>query len=176
MEKVKIVPNTNGRYLAYSDGRIYDNLNKKFIAQNKSKRGWMKCHIWMDGERKTIGVHRVITYAFLGISELTVNHIDGNKENNDISNLEYMTRKEQNNHRSKVLKIGNRKSVYCLEKNKIYETIIEACNDLGISYNSNHITEVCKRKYGFKTTHGYHFKYVEDMSVEDIERVAQNIS
>ena len=85
-------------------------------------------------------------YAFVGISTLTVNHKDGNKENNSINNLEYMTVQEQNIHRSKVLKRGNRKKIICLENNKIYETIKDACNDLDIQYNASHISSVCKHK------------------------------
>ena len=86
--------------------------------------------MWIDGVRKTIGVHRVIMFTFCGHSNLTVNHIDGNKENNSLSNLEYLTIKENNIHRSSVLKSGNRKKVKCLETGKIYETIIEMLNKL----------------------------------------------
>lgn len=111
----------------------------------------------MNGERKTIGVHRVIAYAFLGISDLTVNHKDGNKENNSISNLEYMATKEQNEHRSYILKTGNRKRIKCIENNKIYDTIKEACEDLNINYKNSHISEVCKHKYGFRSSHGVSF-------------------
>lgn len=167
----KIIPQTNNRYYATSDGHIFDTKNNIFIAENENKRGWLNCHIWFNDKRITIGVHRLIMYAFNGISDLTVNHIDGDKHNNSIDNLEYMDRTEQNVHRSKVLKKGNRKSVYCFENNKIYETIKDACDDLNIIYANSHISEICKGKYGFKSSHGYHFKYVNER-VEDIEKVS----
>ena len=167
----KIIPNTNNRCYATSDGHIFDIKLNRFIAENKSKRGWLKCHIWFNGKRITIGVHRLIMYAFVGISELTVNHKNGNKEDNSIENLEYMTRKEQNVHRSKILKVGNRQRVICLENNKVYETIKEACEDLDIEYENSHISEICKHKYGFKSSHGYHFEYFNEC-VEDIEKVS----
>ena len=110
-------------------------------------------------------------YAFFGISDLTVNHKNGDKNDNSIDNLEYMTKEEQNIHRSKTLKIGNRKSIICKENNKVYETIKEACDDLGIEYKNSHISEICKHKYGFKSSHGYHFEYFNEC-VEDIERVS----
>lgn len=166
----KVIPNTNNRYYATNDGHVYDSVLDKYVAENKSKRGWIKCHIWYNDKRITIGIHRLIMYAFVGISELTVNHIDGNKENNNIENLEYMTREEQNIHRSKILKIGNRKRIICKENNKIYETIKEACDDLNIEYENSHISEICKHKYGFKSSHGYHFEYYNEY-VEDIERI-----
>lgn len=166
----KVIPNTNNRYYATNDGHVYDSVLDRYVAENKSKRGWVKCHIWYNGNRITIGIHRLIMYAFVGISELTVNHIDGNKENNNIENLEYMTREEQNIHRSKILKIGNRKRIICKENNKIYETIKEACDDLNIEYENSHISAICKHKYGFKSSHGYHFEYYDEY-VEDIERI-----
>lgn len=168
--EMKNIPNTNERYYATSDGHIYDKKRNKLVAENKCKRGWLKCHIWFNNRRITICVHRLIMYAFVGISTLTVNHKDGNKENNSINNLEYMTVQEQNIHRSKVLKRGNRKKIICLENNKIYETIKDACNDLDIQYNASHISSVCKHKYGFKSSHGYHFEYFNER-VEDIEKV-----
>ena len=130
----QIIPNTNNRYYATIDGHIYDSYLNRFVAENKSKRGWLKCHIWMNEERKTIGVHRLIAYAYFGVSSLTVNHKDGNKENNSVFNLEYMTLQDQNIHRSKIIKKGNLKKVKCLENNKIYDSIKDACDDLGLKY------------------------------------------
>lgn len=97
-------------------------------------------------------------YAFVGYSDLSVNHIDGNKENNNLSNLEYATAKEQAIHRSRVLRVGNRKSVMCLETQEVFETT----KDAGISKGADpsHISGVCKNKYGYKTAGGYHWKYV----------------
>ena len=141
------------------NGLIWDLKNQCQIKCSKSKRGWVRCHLWLNKVRKTIGLHRVVAMAFIGKSDLTVNHKDGNKENNNINNLEYMTRKEQNKHRSYVLKRGNRKRVICIENNKTYETIKEACEDLNLSYKNQHISSVCKHKYGFKSSYGYHFEY-----------------
>ena len=130
----QIIPNTNNRYYATIDGHIYDSYLNRFVDENKSKRGWLRCHIWMNEERKTIGVHRLIAYAYFGVSSLTVNHKDGNKENNSVFNLEYMTLQDQNIHRSKIIKKGNLKKVKCLENNKIYDSIKDACDDLGLNY------------------------------------------
>lgn len=44
-----------------------------------------------SGKMKHLWVHRLVMLAFVGPSELTVNHIDGNPSNNHLSNLEYVT-------------------------------------------------------------------------------------
>lgn len=155
--KTAIIPNTDNRYVAYEDGRIFDRQRRCFIAQNESKRGWLKCHLWIGGIRKTIHVHRVIMLAFYGESTLTVNHKDGNKKNNCLSNLEYMTVQEQNAHRSYVLKRGNRRAVKCLNNGIIYETAREAGKALGI--DCSHISHVCRHK--IRHTHGYRFEYID---------------
>ena len=155
----KTVPNTNGRYKANTEGVIYDNKLGKNVPYCKHKRGWLRCHIWFGNERKTIGVHRVIMLTFCGESDLTVNHIDGNKENNCLNNLEYVSAAENNRHRSEVLKVGNRKAVRCIETGKIYETIADVEKKLGC--DAGHVSALCKKKYGYKSVKGYTFEYVD---------------
>ena len=161
MENMKVIPNTNERYYATVDGEIYDDKRKCFLAQYTTKKGgYKKCHVWYNGVRKTINVHRLVMFAYYGESNLSVNHKDGNTANNNIDNLEYMTLKEQNYHRSFILKKGNRKKVKCLENNCVYETINDACRDLNLPlYLAGHISRVCNGTYGFKSVKGYHFEY-----------------
>ena len=123
-KEYRIVPNTNNRYLATRDGHIYDTKLNKYVAENKHPRGWLRCHIWYNDKRITTGVHRVIAYAWLGVSELTVNHKDGNKANNFVENLEWCTVKENNLHRYNVLnkKQTSNKKVGMFDKNT-YELI-----------------------------------------------------
>lgn len=53
-------------------------------------------------------VHRLVMESFCGTSDLQVNHKDGNKSNNNLSNLEYCTDKENKLHSTRVLgkKVG----------------------------------------------------------------------
>ena len=49
-------------------------------------------------------IHRLVLLAFVGESTLEVNHIDGNKQNNRLDNLEYVTHSQNHIHCRKVLK------------------------------------------------------------------------
>nr|DAV88791.1 MAG TPA: homing endonuclease [Caudoviricetes sp.] len=61
--------------------------------------GYYKINLYELNKVKTFTIHRLVAYAFLGVSDLTVNHKDYNTINNHISNLEYMTMREQTEHR-----------------------------------------------------------------------------
>lgn len=151
-----VVPNTNERYWASSYGYLWDMKLRHKVPVRKQKRGWFDCKVWFSGERKTINIHRVIMMAFVGNSELSVNHIDGDKSNNRIENLEYMTLEEQNWHRSRVSHAGYQYPVYCIETGDIYPNARVAGEILGIKC-PEHISKVINKRYGFKTVHGYHF-------------------
>lgn len=55
----------------------------------------------VNGKSKKFYVHRLVAYHFIGKPEndsMTVNHKDGDKQNNNASNLEWVTQKENNRH------------------------------------------------------------------------------
>lgn len=87
----------NPTYVIYSDGRIYSKYKKDFIKQQLRGKGYPSVSLcyYYEGKkkRKTINVHRLIAETFIpNPNNLPcVNHIDENKTNNDISNLEWCT-------------------------------------------------------------------------------------
>ena len=85
-------------YIVLSSGDILSKRSSKPLKQ--SRRGnYFKVNICEDGIVYQESVHRVIA-SFLNnqYQKETVNHIDGDKYNNDISNLEWMTRSENQSH------------------------------------------------------------------------------
>jgi len=84
-----------GNYIVYPSGKVFSKRFKKFLKINyNTTNGYARVSI--DG--KTIKLHRLIMETFIGKSGLEVNHIDGNKKNNDIRNLEYVTRSHNVKH------------------------------------------------------------------------------
>lgn len=62
-----------------------------------NKDGYMFVRLCKDGKTKNKRIHKLVVSAFLGESDLQVDHIDGNKQNNRLDNLEYVTPKENIN-------------------------------------------------------------------------------
>lgn len=62
--------------------------------------GYRKVQLWRNGSYQSLLVHRIVAAAFLGPRPEghEVNHKDGDKTNNRVGNLEYMTRSENNRH------------------------------------------------------------------------------
>ena len=77
-------------YLVFTDGRVYSFKSHRYLKPSLNKYGYLKLKI----NGKNVPLHRIVIETFKGYSELTVDHIDMNKLNNDISNLEYVTRSE----------------------------------------------------------------------------------
>ena len=59
-----------------------------------NKDGYMFVRLCKNGKSKNMRIHRLVANAFLGESKLQVDHIDGDKQNNNLDNLEYVTPKE----------------------------------------------------------------------------------
>lgn len=100
----KEIPGYEGRYAVSNMGRV-KRLYKPTaghtelvpIAPNK-RNGYVYVMLYKEGKAKNIRVHRLVMLAFIGPSDLTVNHKDFNKANNQLSNLEYLTSLENTRH------------------------------------------------------------------------------
>lgn len=82
-------------------GRIRNAVTKRIRKPSINDSGYLVCGLVLDtGEKKTARVHRLIASAFLpaGSAKREVNHIDGNKQNNRLDNLEWVTSKENKKH------------------------------------------------------------------------------
>lgn len=74
---------------------------ERVLRQNTDKDGYKTVVLQKFGRTKTLKVHRLVALTFLGCSSLQVNHIDMNKANNLLSNLEFVTLKENAQHARK---------------------------------------------------------------------------
>lgn len=95
----------------------YWNKPEKILNPAKDSKGYLRVAIWKNGKQHTYKVHRLVADAFIPNPENKpqVNHIDGNKQNNNVENLEWCTNQENQIHSWKS-GLRNSKEIekYCL--------------------------------------------------------------
>lgn len=99
------------RVIEYSNGLVVKHNGRK-LRQEKVK-GYLRVSLSKDNKVKRFLVHRLVAYCFIDNvdDKKCVNHIDGDKENNHVSNLEWVSYSENERHSYDSLgKVnGNRK-------------------------------------------------------------------
>ena len=92
-------------YDVYEDGRIFSHYTEKFLNIKPDNFGYKVGVFYIDGKAKKIKLHRLVAKLFLGDApegKPLINHIDGNKQNNHVSNLEWCSYTENNSHARKM--------------------------------------------------------------------------
>jgi len=111
MEIFKDIPNYEGIYQVSNLGNVKSLPNKKRFSEKimkprKSTLGYLTLGLRKEGKRKARTVHSLVAEAFLNHTpcgyKLIVNHIDHDKLNNKLDNLELDT--QRNNSNKKHLK------------------------------------------------------------------------
>lgn len=94
------------RYIVTSFGRVYSLNTKRFLKQHKNRGGYFIVNMCIAGLKpRNARVHRLVAKAFLeeiSADKPDVNHIDGNKENNRIENLEWSNKSLNGFHAHKL--------------------------------------------------------------------------
>ena len=166
----------NGLYEVSNMGRI-KSLKRRFVTTemilkyNKTKDGYFQVGLSKDGKTKTQRVNRIVAKAFIAnpnnLSQ--VNHIDGDKTNNHIDNLEWCDCKYNIN---EAWKLGLNKKRFGKDNKrsrkinqydnngnfiKSWDSIKQASIELKI--HTQNIIACCQGKYN--TSHGYIWKYAK---------------
>lgn len=117
----------NNGYEISNKGRIIGKKGK-LLKCRQNWCGYIQCDIVFDDGFRAKSVHRAVAYLFLGrpSEEYEVNHIDGNKQNNCVENLEWVTKKENQIHASHTL--GKRVGKDCYYSSLTEEQVIEIYN------------------------------------------------
>ena len=141
-------------------------VKEKILKQNiNRKNGYLVVSLCKNGISKTSRVNRLVAETFISnpYNLPQVNHIDGNKLNNNKNNLEWCSAKRNMN---EAVRIGLFKNVvkkvaqYDMNNNliEIYSSITEASRKTGITNTSISYCANGKRKNGC----GYIWKFIGD--------------
>lgn len=166
-------------YTIDTDGNIFSVRKNKYLKQTINKDGYCKVKLQKNKYSKTYSVHRLVAENFIeNPNNLPqVNHIDGNKQNNNVNNLEFCTAKHNMNEAVRIglfdkckeiqrkNAIKNNLGKYHILGNKatkkkigqydkynnlinVYESISEASRQTGITITSISYCANKKRKSG----------------------------
>ncbi len=153
-------------YSVSNTGLVRNDITEKTLKLHIGNHGYYMVNLWKNNKGNWRLVHRLVATAFIPNIEnkRCVNHIDGNKKNNAVYNLEWCTYSENQIHRCKVLNKtrfpeealnATRKPVLCVETGVIYTSVSEAARQCGL-WQQN-ISKVLSGQ--MHTSGGYHWRY-----------------
>ena len=164
----KNIPNYEGLYMVSDDGKIKGLKSGKELKYSYTYNGYRKVKLYCDSQGKTFMVHRLVASAFIPNvqNKPQVNHIDGNKENNAVENLEWVTQSENLSHAvktglidiSKMTKATSKK-VNQYDKNGCFIRTWDSMSDAARATKTHvaNITHCCQKK--IKSTGGYKWSF-----------------
>lgn len=156
---MKDIKGYEGLYAITSCGKVWSYRANKFLKAEKLTNGYLRVSLVKKQKYKHCLIHRLVAKAYLeNPNDLPqVNHIDEDKTNNCLNNLEWISTADNINYGTRNEKIS--KAVYCVELDKIFESLNAAARALKIPAPC--ICNVLKRRGYRKTAGGYHWRYVD---------------
>ena len=137
MEKIKGFEN----YSVTKDGMIYSHLNNKFLKPNLNTRGYYIIALRNSGGTFKKRIHRIVAQTFI-INEHNkpfVNHINGNKLDNRVENLEWCTCSENIKHAwdtgLQPRQRSHAKSIIDTKTGIVYRCIKDGAEAVGMKYD-----------------------------------------
>ena len=176
-EEWRDVAGYEGLYQVSNLGRVKRlgySRKEKILKPAKYKDLYFFVILSHNGKRSKNYIHRLVAIAFIPNPEnkREVDHIDGNKTNNYVSNLQWCSHRENVNNPNTRHRVGhlgkygrlhhNSKPVVCIELQCLFGGVREAARETKIR-NSTISNAALKR---CKTAGGYHWRYATEHEIE----------
>lgn len=111
----------DSNYYVSEEGKIFNQKTGKYLQGSLDKSGYLRFRL----KGKNVSIHRMVLEAFSPRPDMTlleVNHIDGNKTNNKLGNLEWVTHQENMTH-------------------AVHNNLTQNCSNVGIKNGRAKLTE-----------------------------------
>lgn len=145
------------KYLVSNKGRIWSITQDKEMILHKNRCGYMRVSFEINKRTKDFKVHQLVANAFIdnpnGLPQ--VNHIDGDKTNNDVKNLEWVTAKENTRHAYENGLLNNERPITVIETGEWFKSIVAFKEKYGVRSGS----QTMKALKTGSSIKGVHIKY-----------------
>lgn len=139
-----------------SEGRVWSTFYSRYLRSHLTNRGYLRVCLAKNRRRKLVHLHRLVAEAFIpnpkGLTD--VDHINGNKLDNRVDNLQWISRGD-NIRKAGDARWKGAKSVICIETGKVYKSVNEASRELKVPIAI--ISAIARGEYG--SYRNLHFEY-----------------
>lgn len=143
------IPQYEGRYSIDRDGNVYSHISKKILKAHPNHRGYLMVDLYKGGRVKKGIIHRLVALTYIpnpqGLPE--VDHIDTNRQNNNVNNLRWCTRQQNCNNTLSLKHAGEARSGskhYLFGKHLSEETKTK----MSFAHKGHTVSEETRRKIG----------------------------
>lgn len=165
IEKNGVVYDYTGLYQVSNYGRVRSvdrvdsrgrKLNGRVLKQATNNTGYLYVNLSKTGKTRMFSVHRLVATAFIPNTQgsTDVNHKDEDPTNNRTDNLEWTTHAKNITYSTHKWE----REVICIETGKVFNSITQASQELGIHVSS--ICKCCRDKQ--KQVAGCHWMYYDE--------------
>ena len=159
-------------YSVSTEGEVRKDTTN-YILSKSSQQDYKFVGLIINGKQKRMRVHRMVALAFIDNPDNKpyVNHINGNRSDNNVENLEWVTPSENTQHAvdTGLFKSGRARAVvqYNLngEQMATFESASEAARQTGGSQSK--ITMCCRRQRD--SANDYQWRYYDD--IQDVQKI-----
>lgn len=127
------------RKIKYPNGTLHT-YHERILRVYVTKNGYSSVALGKGGQNTRFNIHRLVAKSFLENRDHLpqVNHIDGDKNNNNVCNLEWCTASDNIKHMYRELGMlpSRRKKVRCVETQEVFNSITDAAKSVEISRES----------------------------------------
>ena len=168
------ITNYEHQYVIYADGCVVNTKTNRTLKTYLSNSGYLQVDLWKDNKGTRVYLHRLLAQHYLPsiYGKCFVNHKDGNKLNNSLNNLEWVTKSENAIHALEMglvvrpRKLSEELTLVVLKEFLSGETLTELVRDLPIQLPR---LSVQIRKVASK--HGLLDQYKQQVKKAHMERI-----